>query len=208
MFTRGQFTHVANGDDLLASETQTLPAIVDELQRQDAHADQVGAVDALKALSDHRADAQQLGALSRPVAGGAGAVFLACKDNHRPAFGPIARGRVKDRHHIARREVAGDAAFDIGRDLVADADVGKGATHHHFMIAAPGTVGIEIALRHLPLGQELTGWGGFADIACRADMVGGDAVAEDGQDPSLDNVGDRIWRHRQALEVGRVLHIG
>jgi hypothetical protein len=32
--------------------------------------------------------------------------------------------------------MAGDAALDAGRHLVLDADVGEGAAHHHFMIAA------------------------------------------------------------------------
>ena len=40
-----------------------------ELQGQDAHPDQVGAVDALEALGDHGADAEEVGALGRPVAG-------------------------------------------------------------------------------------------------------------------------------------------
>ena len=46
-------------------------------QRQDAHADQVRAVDALEARRQHRADAQQALALGRPVARRAGAVALA-----------------------------------------------------------------------------------------------------------------------------------
>ena len=48
-----------------------------ELQRHDAHADQVRAVDALVALGDHGADAEQRGAFRGPVARRAGAVFLA-----------------------------------------------------------------------------------------------------------------------------------
>ena len=38
-----------------------------ELQRDDAHADQVGAVDALEGLGDHRAHTEQAGALGGPV---------------------------------------------------------------------------------------------------------------------------------------------
>src|SRR5690606_29812982 len=46
-----------------------------ELQRQYPHADQIGAVDAFEALGDHRLHPQQVGALGRPVARGAGAVL-------------------------------------------------------------------------------------------------------------------------------------
>ncbi len=42
-----------------------------ELQRQHAHADQVGAVDTLEALGDDRLDARQAHALGRPVTRGA-----------------------------------------------------------------------------------------------------------------------------------------
>ena len=52
-----------------------------ELERQHAHAHQVAAVDALEALGDDRLDAQQARPLGRPVAAGAGAVFLAGQDD-------------------------------------------------------------------------------------------------------------------------------
>src|SRR5579863_9227244 len=63
---------------LAASQAERLAvATVDELQRQHAHADQVGAMDTLEALGDHGAHAQQQGTLRRPVARRAGAVLLA-----------------------------------------------------------------------------------------------------------------------------------
>src|SRR5215472_9600205 len=45
----------------------------------------------------------------------------------------VAHRRVVDRHHLAGRVVLGDAALDVGGDLVADADVGEGAAHHHLV---------------------------------------------------------------------------
>ena len=48
-----------------------------ELQGQHAHADEVAAMDALVALGQHRAYAEEQRALGRPVARGAAAVFLA-----------------------------------------------------------------------------------------------------------------------------------
>ena len=38
---------------------------------------------------------------------------LPAKTTSRPAFGLVAHGRVVDRHHLAGREVLGDAAFDV-----------------------------------------------------------------------------------------------
>src|ERR1700761_971109 len=68
LLARGDVFQVADRDDFLAGEAHALPAVVDELQRQHAHADEVRTVDALEGLGDHGADAQQLGALGRPVA--------------------------------------------------------------------------------------------------------------------------------------------
>src|SRR4051794_15941169 len=57
-----------------------------ELQREDAHADQVRAMDALEALSDDGAYAEEFGAFRGPVAGGTGAVLLAGDDHERRSF--------------------------------------------------------------------------------------------------------------------------
>ena len=51
------------------------------LEREDAHHQQVRAVDPLVALGDHGADAEERRALRGPVAGGAGAVLLAGEDD-------------------------------------------------------------------------------------------------------------------------------
>jgi hypothetical protein len=50
-----------------------------ELQRQHAHADKVRAVNAFKAFDNDRLDAEQVGALRRPVARRSGAIFLAAR---------------------------------------------------------------------------------------------------------------------------------
>src|SRR5207253_8474032 len=80
----------ANVEGFEASQAQRLPSLArGELQRQDTHADQVAAVDALVALGDHRADAQQRGALGRPVARAAHPVILASYPDQRHAFGLV-----------------------------------------------------------------------------------------------------------------------
>ena len=162
----------------------------------------------LEALGDHRAHAQELGALGRPVAGGAGAVFLAGEDHQRAALGLVAHGRVIDRHHFAGGEVLGHAALDLRGQLVADPDVGEGAAHHDLMVPAAGAVGVEVGLRHLAFTQVFASRRGQLDGAGRADVVGGDRVAEHAEDTGLDDVGDRLGLHAHALEIGRVLNIG
>src|SRR5699024_5060795 len=58
-----------DGEDLIAGDSQTLRRVPGvELQRKDSHADEVGAVDALEGLSEHRLDAQEGRAFGRPVA--------------------------------------------------------------------------------------------------------------------------------------------
>ena len=61
------------------------------------------------------AHAEQPRALGRPVARGAGAVFLAGEDDQRHALGLVAHRRVVDRHDLAVGLVHGDAAFDARR---------------------------------------------------------------------------------------------
>ncbi|MBC7657200.1 MAG: aconitate hydratase AcnA, partial [Frankiaceae bacterium] len=86
--------------------------VADELQRQHAHADQVGAVDALERAGDDRLHAQQLGALGRPVARRAGAVLFAAEHHRRYAVADVLHGRVENRHLFTARLVNRDAAFN------------------------------------------------------------------------------------------------
>src|SRR5690606_5480659 len=197
-----------DGDDLFAGQAQLGPAVLLELQRNHAHADQVRAVDALIAFGDDGADAQQAGALGRPVARRAGAVFLAGEDDQRTAFRLVTHGRVVDRHRVFRGEVLGDAALDVGGDAVADADVGEGAAHHDFVVAAAGAVAVEVQGVDAVVGQVLTGRRGLLDRTGRRGVVGGDRVVQDAQVARCDEVADRGRAHPQALEVGLVLDVG
>src|SRR5262249_32985804 len=76
LLTRLQVADEAPQRDLLvALQSQRLPGgAFLEGQRQHAHAHQVGAMDALEALADDRAHAEQARSLRRPVARGAVAV--------------------------------------------------------------------------------------------------------------------------------------
>ena len=121
-----------------------------ELEREDAHTDEVGAVDAFEALSDDGFDAEEAGAFGGPVAAGARAVFLSGEDDERGAGGLVCHAGVVDAHLLAGRLVDREAAFHAGAvgfggdHEVFDADIGEGATGHDAVIASATTVAIEI----------------------------------------------------------------
>src|SRR5690606_19625483 len=129
-----------------------------ELQRQHAHADQVGAVDALEALGYDRLDPEQQGALGRPVARGTGAVLLPREHHQRRALGLVLYGGVVDGRLAAGVAAAaverGVAAFLAAQYQVLDADVGEGAAAHHVVVPAVRAVAVEVGRLHAARLQE------------------------------------------------------
>ena len=89
----------------------------------------------------------------------------------------IGHRRVVDRQ---RRAVgaAGHAALDAGEHLVADADVGEGAAHHHLVIAAARAIAVIFGARDLVLAEVGAGRAVGLDRAGGRDVVGGDRIAE------------------------------
>ena len=67
------------------------------------------------------------------------------EDEQRHALLLVAHRRVVDRHLLAVGQVTRPAAFGAGRQLVAQADVGERAAHHHLVVAAARAVGVEVA---------------------------------------------------------------
>jgi len=158
-------------------------------------------VDTLEAFDDHRAHAQQQRALGRPVAARSGAVFLAADHHQRRAVPLVPHRRVIDRHQFAL--VAGHATLDALHHLVTDADIGKGAAHHHLVIAAAAAIGVEVRLLQILPGRTV-----FLDRASGRDVIGGDRIAQDRQRHRLGHVGHRRRGHRHPLEIGRIGDIG
>src|SRR3954449_9465959 len=102
----------ADGERLLAGDLERGRGLAcEELQRQDAERDQVRAVDALVALGYHGPNAEQGAALRRPVARAARPVLAARDHDQGHTLGLVAHGGVVDRHLLAVREVAGEAAL-------------------------------------------------------------------------------------------------
>ena len=161
----------------------------------------------LERFRNHRLDPQQRRALGSPVAAGPRAIFNAAKDHQgHPGGLPGHRG-IEDRCLLPVRP-KGIAALDPIQHLVPDADIGEGAAHHHLMVAAPRAVGIELAHRHLPVRQIAARRGLVLERSRRADVIGGDHVAQQRQNACALDIADHARVARHAPEIGRVLDIG
>lgn len=182
--------------------------LVLEVAGQDAHADEVAAVDALEGLRDDGLHAEQTCAFRGPVAAGAHAVVFTTEDDARCASGFVGLGGVVDAHFGACGLQQGVAAFFAAEHEVLDAHVGEGAAGHDEVIAATAAVAVEIGLRDAVVGEEAAGGAGFLDGSGRADVVGGDAVAEDAERAGTFDFHDVAGGHAEVGEEGRMLDVG
>ncbi len=62
---------------------------------------------------------------------------MACKDDGRHTLLMITHGGIIDAHLFAAGQMHGDATLGAGCQAIPQPDIGKGAAHHHLMIAAP-----------------------------------------------------------------------
>src|SRR5262249_11073239 len=115
-----------------------------ELQRQHAHPDQVRAVNALEALRDDGAHAQQFSPLRRPIARATRAVLLPGDDHQRDAARLVTYRTVEDANLLAPRLIDRHAAFTARTHQVLDPHVGESAARHHAVVAAPRAVAVEV----------------------------------------------------------------
>src|SRR5262249_1922611 len=127
-------------------------------------------------------------------------------------FALVFHRRIVNRHLLALRPMFREAALgDMTIDLaymVLDTNVSKSATHHDLMIAPPRAILVEIGPRNLPLEEILPGRSSLLDRARRGNMIGRDLVAEERQNPRIDDVIDRLRLHSYPLEIRRIAHIG
>src|SRR4029450_11830279 len=117
--------------------------------------------------------------------------------------GLVAHGRVVDGRLLLVGQVEGEAALGAGGEPVAQPDVGEGAADHHLVVAPARPVGVEVADLDALFHQVLPGRAVTLDHAGGRDVVGGDAVAEQGQDPGAGDVGQRLGGGGDVGEVGR-----
>ena len=69
-----------------------------------------------------------------------------------------------------------------------EAHVGEGAADHDFVVAAAGAVGVEVGGLDAVVGEIVAGRAVGFDVAGGGDVVGGDGVAENGEDARAENV--------------------
>src|SRR5215207_528391 len=163
---------IAHVEGLLAGQAERLDRLaLRELEWQDAHPDQVGAVDPLEALGHHRADAEQRGSLRGPVPRGARAVLLAGQHHQRHTLVGVRHRGLVDRGLLAVRQVAGEAALALTQ-AVAEADVGEGAADHHLVVAAPRAVRVEVTDLDALLDQPPAGRAVLLDCPRGRDVIG------------------------------------
>ena len=93
--------------------------------------------------------------------------------------------------------------------MVADADVGERAADHDAVVTATGTEAVEVPNLHAPILQEPAGRAVGGDRPGRTDVVGRDAVAQQGQHAGPADRGDRLHRSiRDDVQERRVLDVG
>src|ERR671910_587195 len=195
-------------EGLSAGQTQGVGALAfRKLEGEDAHADQVRAVNALEALGDDGLYAEQERALSGPVARGTGPVLLARQHQQRHSFLPIFEARLVDRRLLPVREVDGVAAFLL-HELVPETYVAEGAAHHHLVVAAPGAVGVEVARVHALAYKVLPRRHLRGDRTGRRDVVRGNRVTNLDEDAGALYVLEVFGLGAQALEEGGLLDVG
>mmetsp|Transcript_14449 Transcript_14449/g.26143 ORF Transcript_14449/g.26143 Transcript_14449/m.26143 type:complete len:879 (-) Transcript_14449:137-2773(-) len=150
-----------------------------EAHGHNAHAAEVGAVDALKALGDHSLDPLQVRPLGSPVPGRPAAVLLAGQDDQGVPLGLVLLRGVEHGHGLPRRDVHSHGPGLPGAgQFVGDAGVGEGAPGHDQVVAAAGAVRVELGLGDVAGHQPLGGGGRLGDVAGRGDVVRGDGVPE------------------------------
>ena len=200
----------AEDRELLApGEPEALAALAgQELEWQDAHHQQVRAVDPLVALGDHGANAEEARPFRGPVPGRARAVLLARDHDERRPFGEVALRGVEDRHLLARGEMSRPCPLRAGHEQVAQAHVREGAADHHLVVAAARAVRVEVRPRDAMALEVVPGRRPGADRARRRDVVGGHRVAEDDEAARAVDVGDGAVLARHPVEVGRPPHVG
>ena len=124
-----------------------------------------------------------------------------------PSFSIVHR-RVVNRHLLAVRQVQRPAAFGAGSQLVAQPNVGERAAHHHFVIAAPRAVGIEVPRLHAVRDQIFPGRAIHANRTGGRDVIGGDAVAQHRQHSRAADIGERRGSLGHVVEERRILDVG
>ena len=210
VLARGDVGGGVDIEGFLAGEAEGLGGVAFlEAEREDAHADEVGAVDAFEGDGDDGFDTEEEGAFGGPVAAGAHAVVFAGEDDEGDVGGFVAEAGVVDGFDGGIREIDGPATFGAGSEFVLDADVGEGAAGHDAVVAAAGAVAVEHGGGDVFGDKIFAGGAVFFDGAGGGDVVGCDGVAEEGEAAGFAWMGDGIFAGFERMgkigEIGGIL---
>ena len=109
---------------------------------------------------------------------------------------------------LAGGQVAGHAAFHARHQQVLEPHVGERAPHHDIVVAPACPVLVEVLLLHSVVQQIRPRRTVLLDAPGRADVVGGDTVAQHGQCPCPGDLAHHGRCQLHALEVWRVGDVG
>src|SRR5437762_2705186 len=116
--------------------------------------------------------------------------------------------RIVDRNRLVAGFARCPATLGPGRQLVAQADVGEGAAHHHLVIPAPRPVRIEVYGLDAVLDQPLAGGTRCRNRSRGRDVVRCNRIAEHSQRASVGDATNSRRRERHSLEEWWILHVG
>ena len=120
----------------------------------------------------------------------------------------ILHAGVEDRHLLAFGQQPRHAAFSSRRKLVAQANVGKRSAHHHLVVAAARSVGVEIRRLDAVLGKILPCRAVRLDVAGRRNVVRRHRIAQHREHARAEDVRDRIGLLLHPVEVRSLANVG
>ena len=171
-------------------------------------------MDAFVAFRQNGLDPQQKSSLGRPVAGTAGAVFLARDDQQGRPFLLIPHAGLENTHGLAGFNAAGfgrqihrDAPFGAGHKLVSQPDVGKRAPHHDFVIAPSRPKGVEVTGFDALRDQMAAGRAAGRDGTGGRDVIRGHGIPQQRQYERAADSGNRRHLGGQVGEERRLLNV-
>jgi hypothetical protein len=178
-----------------------------KLERKNAHADEVTAVNTLVALGNDSLNTLEVGALGSPVTGGTGTVLFSSHDDGVDARLLVLVGCVEDGHFLAGGDVLGDGSSLLNH-FVDNADVGEGSTSHDLVITTAGTIRVKVFLGDAAF-SEVNGSGRvLSDLTGGGDVIGGDGVTKVEEAVGRGDVLDGVQGVGSVLEERRVVDIG
>ena len=179
-----------------------------ELEREDAHADEVGSVDTLVAGGNDCFHAEETCSFGGPITAAAGAVFLTSDDDERGLLRLILARGVVDAHALVIGLVESLTTLHAGKHEVFDAHVGKSAAGHDAVIASAAAIAVEVILGDSVFAEEAACWGLLLDGSSRRDMIGRNRVTEDAQRTGSGDRSDHAGFHTEVFEEGGLLDVG